>query len=58
MSAGDAVLYRAASRPWRMSWLIVGMRINPTGEDGAAEDTRGNPTVKRPRVGVGDALDL
>src|SRR4051794_37984560 len=23
--AGEAVLKRAASRPWRMSWLMVGM---------------------------------
>ena len=26
LSAGDAVLKRAASRPWRMSWLMVGIR--------------------------------
>ena len=31
LSAGDAVLYRAASRPCRMSWEIVGMWMDDWG---------------------------
>src|SRR6516162_646678 len=31
LSAGDAVFTRAASRPWRMSWLIVGIEWSCVG---------------------------
>src|SRR5580704_6038722 len=52
LSAGEAVLYRAASRPWRMSWLMVGIgsSMEPGLGRGRGGYSRGPVCQGRPRA--------
>src|SRR6516162_5531146 len=61
LRAGDAVLKRAASRPCRMSWLMVGIEevfgcrthLGQGPGRGGADFTYGRPSVKHATAGEG-----